>query len=116
MKVRVPGQAAISTRLLQNPVRQLRCGARTLEGVATAWSRRGVNGVVIVDAAGRRTLFVGRVIRPPDGFEEVLVVPEGVLLAASHGVGDVDAQLGHWLLPRKDDLGAGDADAWVTRR
>lgn len=116
MKVRVPAQAAISTRLLQSPVRQLRRGERTLEGVASAWSRRGVNGVVVVDAAGRRTLFVGRVIRPPDGFEEVLVVPDAVLLAASHGVGDVDAQLGHWLLPRKDDLAEEDADAWVTRR
>jgi superfamily II DNA or RNA helicase len=114
MRVRVPELIAINARVLQNPVRQLRRGDLTIEGAASAWSRRGVEGVVITDAE-RRTLLVGREIRPPEEMGEVLVVPDAVLLAARNGVADVDAREGRWSHPRKDIL-TEDLQEWAARQ
>lgn len=101
MKLRVPPQVAISARVLQSPVTQLGRPARVIEGVAMAWSRRGVDGIVIEDGDGNSTLLVPRKIKPPMEFADVLLVPASAITAIARGDSYVDAADGRWLAPRR---------------
>lgn len=115
-RLRVPAQAAIRTRVLRNPIWQLRRGEHLIEGAISQWSRRGVSGIAVEDGAGNNTLLVPRDITPPTGFAGVLVVPDAVLAAVSAGDGtEVDAREGRWIAPGHDSAPT-DAATWATRR
>lgn len=114
MKLRVPPQVAISARVLQSSVSQLGRPARVIEGVAMAWSRRGIHGFVIDDRGGNSTLLVPRAIRPPTEFAAVLLAPASAIKAIGRGDSYVDVAEGQWLAPRRAGAAATGVE-WAAR-
>lgn len=114
-RLQIPAQDAIRTTVLQNPIWQLRRAERLLEGKVEAWSRRGVEGRVVIADDDTRVLIVPRDITPPEGLSEVLVVPGSVLSALDREGAEVDARAARWLVPRKGHLGD-DLSAWTAHR
>lgn len=114
MRLRLPAQVAVESKVLQNPLRQLRHGERDVEGTTKVWLRRGVPGVGISAADGYEVLLVPRPITPPPGAAEVLIVSEPVLQAIAEGAAEVDARDGRWVRPTRDSAD-GDAAIWATR-
>lgn len=116
MRLHIPAQVAVRAHHQQNPITQLRRGARIIPVSASPWSRRGVTGAVVEHGDGDGAiLLVPRDIIPPKEYANVLVVSPETITAVTEGAEVLDAGRGRWLLPRKE-APPPEALAWSARR
>ncbi len=110
--VLLPSRMAIATHILRNPLRQVEHPARRLACAVEPWSRRGVDGQLLIQPNGHKTLVISSRITRPDNVDDVLVVSGDWM----NGNSPYDLSAGHWLSPRPlkaDDLSS---EEWLARR